>query len=298
MGTVYDNKEWLHNEYVVKRKTANQIANEIGVSDDAVTRAMKRNGVELRTPTERLSGIKKSDECKKKLSNAKMGRGWTKKQRDAEEEYYKNNHGHLYGKHLTTETKEKLREANIGKKQTKETIEKIRNATKGENNPMYGRRGENSPLHGRKRIDQSNWMKKNNPMKNETSRKKLSENASSRKRTPEMKEEIRKKTTGENHWNWKGGISFEPYCNKFNNAIKEEIRERFNRTCVLCGEHEYENAKLCVHHADYNKGQGCGKKWSLIPMHKKCHAKTNYNRWYWFNLLNNYWATSYMGEFE
>jgi len=91
---------------------------------------------------------------------------------------------------------------------------------------------------------------------------------------------------------WKGGISFEPYCEKFNEALKESVRIKFNRTCYLCPTTESETTKkLSIHHNDYNKMQGCGKRpWNLIPLCAKCHPKTNHNRWYWFSLLYNYWA--------
>jgi group I intron endonuclease len=46
---------------------------------------------------------------------------------------------HLYGKHQSEETKQKLREANTGKVQSEETRKKISAATSGENNPFYGR---------------------------------------------------------------------------------------------------------------------------------------------------------------
>ena len=96
---------------------------------------------------------------------------------------------------------------------------------------------------------------------------------------------------GKDHPNWKGGIAFGKYCPKFNKKLKEEVREKFGRKCYLCPKTEKENGKkLDVHHCDYNKGQGCGQKWSLIPLCHKCHIKTNFNRWYWFNLLSNYWA--------
>jgi len=52
----------------------------------------------------------------------------------------------------------------------------------GENSPLFGRTRENNPLYGRTK-----------------------ENDESRRRASE-------KTTGELHWNWKGGISCEPYC--------------------------------------------------------------------------------------
>lgn len=95
---------------------------------------------------------------------------------------------------------------------------------------------------------------------------------------------------GENHPQWQGGISFAPYCPKFDKKRREYIRDKFNRTCILCGKTEEDNGKkLSVHHIDYNKMQGCGHNWGLIPLCSNCHAKTNYNRYYWFNLLNNYW---------
>jgi len=94
----------------------------------------------------------------------------------------------------------------------------------------------------------------------------------------------------ENHPNWKGGLSFQPYCPKFNNQLKEEIRATFNYKCFLCGSPQ-NGRRLCIHHVDYDKNDLCnGKKWPLIPLCQKCHPKTNHNRWYWFNLLMNYWA--------
>jgi len=96
--------------------------------------------------------------------------------------------------------------------------------------------------------------------------------------------------TGERSANWRGGISFEPYCDRFNDSLKEYIRNKFNRKCVICGS-QHTRRNLSVHHIDYNKMQGCvGRTWSLVPLDDGCHSKTNYNRWYWFNLLINYWA--------
>lgn len=103
-----------------------------------------------------------------------------------------------------------------------------------------------------------------------------------------------KQQRGEKHPAWKGGISFEPYCPEFNKDLKEKIRIRFSRRCFLCGVPE--NGKHhCVHHVDYNKNAICnGKSWALVPLCGSCHSKTNANRWYWFNLLINYWM--YNGE--
>ena len=47
---------------------------------------------------------------------------------------------HMYGKHLSDETKQKLREANTGRVLTEETRTKISNAMKGDKNPFYGKK--------------------------------------------------------------------------------------------------------------------------------------------------------------
>jgi hypothetical protein len=104
------------------------------------------------------------------------------------------------------------------------------------------------------------------------------------------KPEVRIKGSGSNNPQWKGGISFEPYCPKFTRQLKDEIRAAFGYKCYLCP-HIQNGRKLSIHHVDYDKNDICnGKKWPLIPLCTKCHSKTNFNRWYWFNLLMNYWA--------
>jgi hypothetical protein len=80
--------------------------------------------------------------------------------------------------------------------------------------------------------------------------------------------------------NWLGGISFYPYSIKFNSFIKNKIRNRDKYKCRLC------NKKgNCVHHIDYNK-QNC-KENNLITLCRRCHTKTNYNRYYWKTFLKN-----------
>lgn len=109
----------------------------------------------------------------------------------------------------------------------------------------------------------------------------------------------RGKLRGHENPNWRGGLSFGNYCPKFNNALREEIRKDFGSRCYLCKTSEHENGrKLDVHHVDYNKGQGCGQKWNLVPLCQKCHTKTNHNRWYWFCLLANYWVNGAVDEWQ
>ena len=84
---------------------------------------------------------------------------------------------------------------------------------------------------------------------------------------------------GELNHNWQGGKSFFPYCDKFNDRKREEIRNKYGRKCYICHKNEEENIthtgkirKLSVHHIDADKGQGCnGKQWKLIPLCLKCH---------------------------
>jgi intein-encoded DNA endonuclease-like protein len=70
------------------------------------------------------------------------------------------------------------------------------------------------------------------------------------------------------------------YCYKFDNNCKEQNREKYGRECFFCGKTEMTNGKkLSVHHADYNKNQGCDNTpdWKLVPLCKKCHGLTGGN---------------------
>lgn len=83
---------------------------------------------------------------------------------------------------------------------------------------------------------------------------------------------------------WKGGISFFPYCIKFNNRRRRAVRLFFNNTCICCGEDMDSNIyrakggtvkphELCVHHVDHDREQGCnGKLFNLVPFCKSCHG--------------------------
>lgn len=94
---------------------------------------------------------------------------------------------------------------------------------------------------------------------------------------------------------WKGGISFEPYCPKFNNEFKERVRAFFNYTCQLCGHIWQEGEmKLAVHHVNFNKQTCCDSSQPLfVPLCTgKCHSKTNYHRDFWED-----WFTEIINEF-
>lgn len=82
------------------------------------------------------------------------------------------------------------------------------------------------------------------------------------------------------HPRWLGGVSFEPYCTKFNKKFKESVRERFGRVCFICGKPESENGRrLDVHHVNYDKNCLCNEiKCEFVPLCMSCHGKTNGKR--------------------
>lgn len=91
---------------------------------------------------------------------------------------------------------------------------------------------------------------------------------------------------GKEHWNWKGGISFNPYPKEFNKELKLKVRKRDNFTCCLCGRTEREeleefNQVLCVNHIDFDKNN-C-KLENLNTLCVRCNVKINRERDYWAN---------------
>lgn len=80
---------------------------------------------------------------------------------------------------------------------------------------------------------------------------------------------------------WKGGISFEPYCQKFNNEFKERVRSFFNHACVECGQTQT-TYQLHVHHVNFNKQSCCDNTQPLfVTLCHSCHSRTNHNRAFW-----------------
>lgn len=113
--------------------------------------------------------------------------------------------------------------------------------------------------------------------------------------TRKLWSKIRKgKQCGNLHPNWNGGSSFLPYCAKFNNQKKDEIRKRDNYQCQHpdCLITQLENlilykGKLHVHHIHYDKPNCNPDLITLCDIH---NIKANYNR--------NYWEIFYMKILE
>lgn len=87
--------------------------------------------------------------------------------------------------------------------------------------------------------------------------------------------EFKKSMSGENSPMWMGGVSFEPYCKKFNSDLKNRVRLFFNNRCILCGDSPT-GYKLSVHHVNYNKNTCCDDtKPVFATLCRKCHALTS-----------------------
>ena len=104
--------------------------------------------------------------------------------------------------------------------------------------------------------------------------------------TPWNKNKKVKEISGEKHWNWLGGKSFEPYSIDWTKTLRRSIRERDKFTCQICKKIE-EDRLHSVHHIDYNKKNNNPE--NLITICVKCHVKTNFNRDRW---------KEYFGVFE
>jgi len=92
--------------------------------------------------------------------------------------------------------------------------------------------------------------------------------------------------SGSLHYNWKGGISCEPYCDSWaDKEFKEDIKTRDNYKCQnpdCWGTSE----TLCIHHIDYNK-KNCNPN-NLITICNSCNSRANKDReWHtkWYQIL-------------
>jgi hypothetical protein len=96
---------------------------------------------------------------------------------------------------------------------------------------------------------------------------------------------------GSSHCNWKGGISFDDYCEIFQDKeFKDYIKYRDGYKCLnpLCNK---KTKTLSVHHVDYNK-KNCSQE-NLITLCVSCNSSANIDRkwhtsWYQAILFNRY----------
>ena len=180
------------------------------------------------------------------------------------------------GQHMSLETKAKLSASKMGK-----------GGMFGENNPMYGKRPSEET-----RIKMSAAQKGRHH--SEETKAKISAIHKGKYVSEETRKRLSNAFSGEKSSKWQGGISFEPYCPKFNRDLKRRVREYFDNRCVICGKEAKDNSRrngnvilLSVHHVEYDKLACChGKPVQFAALCHSCHSKTNNDRAKWEAMLH------------
>ena len=171
----------------------------------------------------------------------------------------------------------------FGKKHTEKTRNLQSEIKKCENNPFYGKKHTEETLRKQSEIKKGKkysektkklWseQRKGKPL-SEEHRKNMSES-----RLNNIRKGI---SVGENHYNWKGGITCEPYCPLWlDKEYKESIRERDNYQCQnpLCYGKVYK-IKNHLHHINYRK-KDC-RPLNIITLCPGCNIRANVNRDFW-----------------
>lgn len=185
------------------------------------------------------------------------------------------------GYKMSEETKEKIRLSKIGKKRPPRTKEWCRKISDGNKGKHLSEEHKKILIAGARKP------------KTEETKRKMSLAKKGKRKPEEWVNTFRK---GEKHPNWRGGVSFEPYCPKFNREFKERVRNFFGRACVECGTPE-RGKKLHVHHVNFNKMSCCdGTEPLFVPLCVSCHSKTQKDRDYWEEHFTNMIETYYEGR--
>lgn len=193
-----------------------------------------------------------SDEQRKRISVACKGRIISEKQREQISLRHK-------GKIVSEETKAKISEALKGKHLSEEVKAKISETLKGRSLP-------------------------------EETKAKMKE-ARKYSWTPEVKDKISMKLSGEGNPSWLGGASFIPYSSEWTKKLKNFILDRDNHECQnpYC---KHISKKVQVHHIDYDK-KNCSE-FNLITLCISCHTKSNFNRRLWKVFYNKVVCSKYL----
>lgn len=162
--------------------------------------------------------------------------------------------------------REKNRKSSLGRKHTKETKDKISKYFTGykrKPRTKEHRRNLSISLTGKKKTE-------NHIKKISISNKKVD----------------RSSMCGSGNPMWKGGVTYEPYCEQWRDRdYKESIKERDDYKCLNPECNKISNI-LNIHHIDYNK-KNC-HPFNLITLCVSCNAKANKDRWWhisWYKAI-------------
>lgn len=200
-----------------------------------------------------------SIESRQKMSDAHKGIFPTEETRKKLSESRK-------GKPLSEEHKHNISKSHIGKKRGSFSLEWVAKMSESHKGKLAG---EKHPFYG-KHLSEGTKLK-------------LSMKNKGQKRSEEFCHKISECNTGEKHPNWKGGISYEPYCPKFNNEFKERVRAFFGYKCQMPGCHhvwQHGERMLAVHHVNFRKDACCSEDVVplFVPLCWSCHSKTQFRR--------------------
>ena len=177
---------------------------------------------------------------------------------------------------------------------------------KGKHLPLETRERISKTLTGRKLSEEQcikNSLSHIGLKRSEDTKKKLSESKKGIKnpqygKTPSIETRLKLSLAlqGPKSYRWKGGASFEPYCQKFNNEFRERVRAYFNYQCVECGTIQTER-RLEIHHVNSNKQACCDSSTPVfVPLCKSCHGKAGHNTEYWENWFASMITDYYGGK--
>lgn len=182
------------------------------------------------------------------------------------------------------EVRQKISEARKGHTVSQETRKKLSDANMGHKDSEETRKKKSIASTGRRHRPEickqlSIRMKEHNPSHNPEVLKKISETKK------QWHKDHRGYQDGPKNPNWKGGLSYYPYCPKFNEDLRTRVRAFFDYECVVCGKPDWLNKNHYhhhVHHVDYNKDACCdGKPVQFVSLCPSCHMKTNGSRDRW-----------------
>jgi len=225
-------------------------------------------------------GMEMPDETKQKVSESCKAHWAEPENRQKLVDSHLGQKGWNKGLHMSEESKRRVSETKKAQKRkhTPEHKAKISKAIEGENNPFFGKHhsGETKrkiadQLEGRA-LPESVRLKMSVSLKKTYSNKKL-------------REEMSDRSIGDRNPNWKGGISFEPYCQSWaDKEFKESIKLRDSYKCQnpTCNGKSH---RICLHHINYNK-KDCHPG-NLITVCISCNGRANANRDYWEQYYND-----------
>ena len=196
-----------------------------------------------------LSDGKRAKSCgcnkNKGINNPMFG----KKLTEEHKQKIKESHKGMQGQKHSEEAKQKIREKAIerlknpennsmyGKKHTEKAKQKMGKAKKGKylgvNNPMYGNSKyvrENNPFYGKKHTEETRQLMREKHIDYNGENNPMHGKKYTKEQRQNISNSLKGLLIGDKNGNWNNGSSFEPYSPEFNKELKQFILERDNYT--------------------------------------------------------------------